>query len=43
MLITNNRKIMGNRVNSRGMNILGWLTTIAIFAASLGLIATWFM
>ena len=43
MLMTNNRKIMGKRVNSRGMNILGWLTTAAIFAATIGLVATWLM
>lgn len=43
MLMTNNRKIMGDRVNSRGLNILGWLTTAAIFAATIGLIATWFL
>lgn len=43
MLITNNRKIMGKRVNSQGMNILGWITTAAIFAASIGLVSTWFM
>jgi Mn2+/Fe2+ NRAMP family transporter len=43
MLMTNNRKIMGDRVNSRGMNILGWITTLAIFAATAGLVATWFM
>lgn len=38
MLITNNRKIMGRWVNSRGMNILGWITTAAIFAAALALL-----
>jgi Mn2+/Fe2+ NRAMP family transporter len=43
MLMTNNRKIMGDRVNSRGMNILGWITTVAIFAATAGLVATWFL
>ena len=43
MLMTNNRKIMGNRVNSRAMNILGWITTAAIFAATIGLVPTWFM
>ena len=43
MLMTNNRKIMGDRVNSRGMNILGWITTGAIFAATVGLVATWFL
>jgi NRAMP (natural resistance-associated macrophage protein)-like metal ion transporter len=43
MLMTNNRAIMGRRVNSRGMNVLGWITTGAIFAASAGLVATWVM
>jgi len=43
MLMTNNRKIMGNRVNGPGLNILGWLTVAAIFAATVGLIVTWFM
>ena len=43
MLMTNNRRIMGKRVNSRGMNILGWVTTAAIFAATIGLVATWFI
>lgn len=43
MLMTNSRKIMGNRVNSLGLNILGWVTTVAIFAATIGLIITWFI
>jgi NRAMP (natural resistance-associated macrophage protein)-like metal ion transporter len=43
MLMTNNRKIMGNRVNTFWLNILGWITTAAIFAASIGLIVTWFI
>jgi len=42
MLMTNRRSIMGDRVNSRGINVLGWLTTISIFAASIGLVATSF-
>jgi Mn2+/Fe2+ NRAMP family transporter len=41
MLMTNNRAIMGDRVNKRGLNILGWLTTAAIWAASLALLWTW--
>jgi Mn2+/Fe2+ NRAMP family transporter len=40
MLITNNRKIMGRWVNTRAMNILGWLTTAAMFAATIGLVIT---
>lgn len=43
MLMTNNRKIMGARVNSFWMNVLGWITTAAIFAATIGLVATWFI
>jgi NRAMP (natural resistance-associated macrophage protein)-like metal ion transporter len=43
LLMTNNRAIMGNRVNSRGTNVLGWTTVVAIFSASLGLMATWFI
>ncbi|MER9578764.1 Nramp family divalent metal transporter [Mesorhizobium sp. M0142] len=43
MLMTNNRRIMGDQVNSRSTNILGWATTSAIFSATIGLVATWFM
>ena len=43
MLMTNNRKIMGKRKNTLGMNILGWITTAAIFAATIGLVTTWFI
>lgn len=41
MLMTNNRRIMGDRVNGRGINVLGWATTASIFAASIGLVITW--
>jgi Mn2+/Fe2+ NRAMP family transporter len=41
LLMTNRRDIMGERVNGRAVNVLGWLTTIAIFAASAGLIVSW--
>ena len=40
MRITNNPKIMGRWVKSRGMNVLGWLTTAAMFAATIGLLIT---
>ncbi|MER8592872.1 MULTISPECIES: Nramp family divalent metal transporter [unclassified Mesorhizobium] len=43
MLMTNSRRIMGDQVNSRSTNILGWATTVAIFSATIGLVATWFM
>jgi Mn2+/Fe2+ NRAMP family transporter len=40
MIVTNDRKIMGDRVNGRAMNVLGWATTAVIFAASIALIVT---
>jgi len=43
LLMTNNRKIMGDQINSRAMNVLGWLTTAVIFSASGGLVVTWFL
>ncbi|HSU14924.1 divalent metal cation transporter [Longimicrobium sp.] len=43
MLMTNNREIMGERVNGRAMNVLGWTTTAVIFAATGALIVTWVM
>ena len=41
LLMTNNRALMGERVNSRLTNVLGWITVAAIFSASIGLVATW--
>jgi hypothetical protein len=41
MLINNNRQIMGTWVNARGMNVLGWLTTTAMFLAGIGLVVSW--
>jgi len=43
LLMTNNRAVMREQVNSRPMNVLGYVTTIAIFAASIGLVCTWIM
>ncbi len=43
MLMTNNRRIMGDKVNGTATNILGWVTTATIFAASAGLVASWFI
>jgi NRAMP (natural resistance-associated macrophage protein)-like metal ion transporter len=43
LLMTNDRRIMGDQVNSRPMNILGWVTVVAIFSASIGLVVTWFV
>ena len=41
MLISNNKEIMGRRVNGLGVNLLGWITTLTMLAASIGLIVTW--
>jgi NRAMP (natural resistance-associated macrophage protein)-like metal ion transporter len=43
MRMTGSRRIMGDAVNGRGISILGWTTTVAIFAATLGLVTTWFL
>jgi Mn2+/Fe2+ NRAMP family transporter len=43
MIMTNNRKIMGNQVNGIALNILGWITTAAIFAATAGLALSWIL
>lgn len=43
MLMTNDRRIMRDRVNGLGTNILGWTTTAVIFLATIGLVATWVM
>jgi Mn2+/Fe2+ NRAMP family transporter len=41
MLVTNNKQIMGQRVNGLGTNLLGWTTTAAMFAAAAALAMTW--
>jgi NRAMP (natural resistance-associated macrophage protein)-like metal ion transporter len=41
MLVANNRRVMGERVNGTWSNILGWATTAAMFAAAIALILTW--
>ena len=43
MLMTNQRKIMGDRTNHRLTNFLGWGTTAVIWTASLGLIVSYFV
>jgi NRAMP (natural resistance-associated macrophage protein)-like metal ion transporter len=41
MLVANNRRVMGDRVNGIGSNVLGWATTAVTFAAAIALILTW--
>jgi NRAMP (natural resistance-associated macrophage protein)-like metal ion transporter len=43
MLLTNDRSVMGGRVNSRLTNTLGWITTMATFAATACLVVSWFV
>jgi Mn2+/Fe2+ NRAMP family transporter len=41
MRITNNRRIVGQWVNTRPMNVLGWITTAAMFGAAGALVILW--
>ena len=40
MLVSNNRAAMGERTNGRLLNVLGWVTTIVMGVAAVGLIVT---
>jgi NRAMP (natural resistance-associated macrophage protein)-like metal ion transporter len=41
MRLTNDPRVMGNRVNGRVANLLGWTTTLVTFLATMALVATW--
>ncbi|AWN50897.1 divalent metal cation transporter [Methylobacterium sp. 17Sr1-1] len=41
MLMTGDRRMMGERVNGRLVTVLGWATVAVTFAATAGLAATW--
>jgi NRAMP (natural resistance-associated macrophage protein)-like metal ion transporter len=41
MLVANNKKVMGNKVNGVWTNVLGWTTAVVMFAAAIALILTW--
>ena len=41
MLVSNNKAVMGERVNGVGLNILGWAAAAVMFAAAIGLFVTW--
>jgi Mn2+/Fe2+ NRAMP family transporter len=41
LMVSNNPKVMGERVNGKLLNSLGWFTAIVMSAAAVGLIATW--
>ena len=42
MILTNRPAIMGDRVNGRFINTLGWITTAVIFSASIALVISLF-
>jgi NRAMP (natural resistance-associated macrophage protein)-like metal ion transporter len=41
LFMTNNREVVGEWVNHKGLNVLAALTAVAIFAAAAGLIISW--
>jgi len=41
MLVSNNAKVMGKRVNGTTLNVVGWATAVAMSAAVVALIVTW--
>lgn len=38
MLVSNNRKIMGDKANGLGTNIVGWIAAIVMFGAAVGML-----
>jgi Mn2+/Fe2+ NRAMP family transporter len=40
VLLTSDKKVMGTRVNSRGMKLLGWTCAALMTAAALALLVT---
>jgi len=41
MLVSNNKRVRGKRVNNRLTNLIGWVATILMFIAALGMTVTW--
>jgi NRAMP (natural resistance-associated macrophage protein)-like metal ion transporter len=41
MLVSNNQKVMGDKVNGVGTNIVGWVAAVVMFAAAIGMLVTW--
>ncbi|MGZ8901878.1 MAG: Nramp family divalent metal transporter [Limisphaerales bacterium] len=41
MLVSNNKRVMGDKVNGRGTNILGWVAVLVMFSAAIGMLVTW--
>lgn len=41
MLVSNSKKVMGNRTNGKLTNFLGWGTAVVMTAAAVGMFVTW--
>jgi NRAMP (natural resistance-associated macrophage protein)-like metal ion transporter len=41
MVVSNNRKVMGDKVNGTASNIIGWISAAVMFAAAIGMFVTW--
>jgi NRAMP (natural resistance-associated macrophage protein)-like metal ion transporter len=41
MLVANNQKVMGTRINGWPINLLGWAAVILMSAAAVGLVVSW--
>ncbi|HXP08098.1 MAG TPA: Nramp family divalent metal transporter [Acidobacteriaceae bacterium] len=41
VLLTGDRKVMGSRTNSRGMQTLGWICAVVMSGAAIAMLASW--
>jgi Mn2+/Fe2+ NRAMP family transporter len=41
MLVSNNKKVIGDKVNGVSTNIVGWVAVVVMFAATIGMFVTW--
>ena len=41
MLVSNSKKVMGNRTNGKLTNFLGWGTAVIMTVAAVGMFVTW--
>ena len=41
MIVSNNRRVMGDKVNGLAANVVGWVATAIMFAAAIGMVLTW--
>lgn len=41
MLVSNDRRVLGDRINGTWTNIVGWLATAVMFVAATGMFITW--